>query len=212
MKSQNKTFPYKTGAYIFLFLIIIAVAMIGYCLKNAEFPEKYVREQKSAAENPAEVSSGGTLHSGDLWNYYYGKTEAEVQAIAPMFVDFGDGTYRLDRGFLNEEEKVSLTDLFGLFENGRLIGLAMKGQMGADLCGYRSGSYSVNSDDLETIIMGSLAYMLLMGLDPETDTQKYDQSKYSDDYSTLFLMAKNGVRCGVETCPGSDLSVVCLRD
>lgn len=210
MKNTKKSFPYSIGIFIFIILIILTITFITILLLNANYPTKLVNSEDMNKENEKADyqidTTKGKLHSENLWDYYYGKSIDEVKLIAPMFIPEENDTYRLDRSFLDEETKIGLLDLCGIFEDGYLVALGIRGDMGGYLCGF-DGGYSMNREDLATIVLAGTAYITLLGLEADVDENSYR----SDDFSMMYLTTNVGAKCGFSSCPGTNLSVVCTK-
>lgn len=190
-------------------LIIIGGSLTAIIyLLHADTPGKIAAANSSQDIKPAadyEVKlTGGALHDDNLWDFYYGKSIDEVKAVAPLFIETTEDGYRLDSGFMDEDTKAIVIDLYGFFEDGYLTALGIKGDIGVSVCGYSGGN--LNEDDLEVVAVGALAFIKTMGLEA-TD----EGSAHSDDYSMIYLYTTTGEKCGFPVCPGSDISVVCMK-
>ncbi len=208
-----KNYKYTTGIIVCLFLIFFVITGIILYIPHMNFPTKVTANlQTDIVTMETNEKIGGSLHSGNLWNYYYGKTKEEVEAIAPMFMPFEGGLYRLDRSFLNEEKKEGLTDVMCMFDNNTLQVLSIDMQLGNEICGF-DGKYKYNENDFSFVFDAGLASLVLMGLETGLDEENLENQIFpTDDKTRYFITTNDGVICSFETCPGSIFSFTCLKD
>lgn len=208
-----KNHQYTAGIISCLVLIIAILIGTLFYIPHMNLPEKKtLNPQTDSAILETDIKVGGSVHSGNLWNYYYGKTKEEVESIAPMFLPMENDIYRLDRGFLNEEMKEAVTDVMCMFDNNTLQVLTLSMQTGKEICGF-DGKYTYNENDFTLVFEAALASMVLMGLDSELDEDNLENQIFpNDDKTVYFITTNNDVTCYFETCPGSLYTFSCLKD
>ena len=157
----------------------------------------------------------GSLHYGNLWKYYYGKSISEVREKAPVFDSMGDGIYRLDSGYMDEDEKKYPAELLGTFENGKLTQLGLGTSGMGNLCAIY-GNNRINQTDFELINAFALWCLDLFGLVTSDDLAagrfSIDEKFISatDDYEAFLYKTPSGVLCTTYTCPGTSMVFSCV--